>query len=181
MNALLQTSIKEKLGLFDQQIRERVFLATFGYSVGLAGALGLYAFFPFHLSRVGSVVMIIALAHMIWKIHQVTDPLSSEEGAAEQPLLQNLGKLDAQIQLIQSLIYNLPFLTGANLFWMGLPGTGSAVTKAWLDCWFLLATVLLFGGCYLANQQTVRRQLLPLRDELKTCVLVHDESPVTKH
>jgi hypothetical protein len=90
-----------------------------------------------------------------------------ERRDAEEDPLFNLGKVDAQIRLIESLIHNLPFLVGANLFFMGLPGPGSAEAKAWLDCGFLLGTVLLFGGLYVANQEIVRRELLPLRWELE--------------
>ncbi len=85
----------------------------------------------------------------------------------EYASLVGLGKVDAQIRLIQSLIYNLPFVAGANLFFMGLPGTGSPEAKAWLDCFFLLGTVIVFSGLYFANQQAVRKQLLPLRQELE--------------
>ena len=144
-----------------------MFLVTFGYSLAIAGAIGLYIFFPFQLSRVGSVVLIVALAHMIWEVYQAgRNPLLMDKSAGH-PLLCDLGRVEAQIRLVQSLIYNLPFLAGANLFFMGLPGTGSAESKAWLDCYFLLGTTILFAGSYFANQQTLRKELLPLRQELE--------------
>ena len=40
--------------------------------------------------------------------------------------------------------------------------------KAWLDCYFLFGTVIVFSGLYVVNQQTVRKRLLPLRQQLET-------------
>jgi hypothetical protein len=171
VNSYLNSSLKAQLSALDQQIRKRAALATFGYSTGIAGSIGLYVLFSFPLCRVGSVILIIALTQMIWKVYEAgreTRPWKTER--AKDPLLGEIGKVEAQIRLIQSLIYNLPFVVGANLFFMGLPGTGSAESKAWLDCFFLLGTVIVFGGCYFANQQTVRNQLVPLRQHLKTCL-----------
>jgi len=171
MNKPLNDSVQEKLSALDQQIRRRAAFATAGYSAALAGGIGLFVFFPFELSRVGSVVIIVSLAQMIWKVREASRGGFPLEGVErDDPSLGGLGKLDAQIRLVQSLIYNLPFVAGANLFFMGLPGTGSPVAKAWLDCYFLLGTVMLFGGVYWANQQAARKQLLPLRQELEAFV-----------
>ena len=105
----------------------------------------------------------IALAHMIWKVYEAGAPAEADTDS----WLAQLRKVEAQIRLIQSLIYNLPFVVGTNLFFMGLPGTGSAESKAWLDCYFLLGSVAFLFGCYFANQRTVRQELLPLRQELQ--------------
>src|SRR4051794_31895138 len=107
--------------------------------------------------------MMVGLAPMLLKGHEGGgEALRGQHEPGEEQIPLDLGKVDAQIRLIQSVLYNVPFAVGANLFWMGLPGTGSPVTKAWLDCYFLLGTVVLFSGFYILNQQTVRKQLLPL-------------------
>ena len=168
MNGHLSQSMQQRLNLLDRQIRRRAALVGFGYSFGLLGAITLYLFFPFQLSRIGSVLLMIALAHMICKVCAASRDARRAE--PDNPLLKDLSKLDAQIRLIQSAIYNLPFVVGANLFFMGLPGTGSAESKAWLDCCFLLGTVIIFSAFYVLNQQTVRKELLPLRQELEAFV-----------
>jgi hypothetical protein len=173
MRGHLDTSMNQRLDALDQEIRKRASLATFGYSFAIVAVIALYIFFPFKLSRVGSVVMIVALAHMIWKVYDASRERNWRED--EEVSGGDIGKVDAQIHLIQSMLFNLPFLVGANLFWMGLPGTGSPVTKAWMDCWFLAGTVVIFGAFYLANQQTVRRELLPLRAELAAVVVQPSE------
>ena len=169
-------SIGERLAILDREIRQRAFLANLGYSLGMVGAVMLCLFFPFPLSRVGSTVLMIALGYMLWKVHEASHAdHQPRRGQTPDALLEGFGKVDAQIKLIESMIYNLPFMVGANLFFIGLPGTGSAESKAWLDCFFLLGTILVFGGCYFANQQIVRRQLLPLRRELARSVLKSGE------
>jgi hypothetical protein len=106
---------------------------------------------------------------MLWKVYEANRAPHPNCLQHHDPSC-GLGKVNDQIKLIQSLIFNLPFLVGANLFFMGLPGTGSAEAKAWLDCFFLLGTVIVFSGLYFANQQALRKQLLPLRHELEACV-----------
>ena len=170
MNDHPSDSVREKLSVLDQEIRKRASLVRFGYSLALAGAILLYRFFPFPLSRAGSVILIIALANMIWKVHAASRAgFQSKLEPNEESLACHLSKVDAQIGLIQSVVHNLPFVVGANLFFMGLPGTGSAERKAWLDCFFLLGTVIVFSSFYFVNQRAVRKQLLPLREELERC------------
>src|SRR5438552_2752700 len=176
MRAPLDHSVQRRLLAFEQQIRKRDLLVTIGYSLALAGAVILYAYFPFELSRVGSVILVIALGHMIWKVYDARRQGFQEMLPEHEMLLTGeLTRLEAQIRLIQGLIYNLPFLAGANLFFMGLPGTGSAESKAWLDCYFLLGTVIVFGALYVANQHRVRTQLIPLKQELERFVLADEE------
>jgi len=172
MNSHLSDSTRQKLSALDEETRERISRATLGYSLGLAGAVALYLLRPSSLSRVGSVILIIALLQMIWKIQQARRAgLSSNKTESDPSGLPELIRLDAQINLVQSMIFNLPFVVGANLFFMGLPDTGRRETKAWLDCVFLLGTVILFGTLYVLNQQTVRRRLLPLRRELEVVIV----------
>jgi hypothetical protein len=177
MNAYLPGSVKEKLIGLDERVRKSASVVIFGYSAGIAGALLLYAFFPFGLSRIGSAIIIIALAHMIWNVHQASgEAVRRSRPPIEDSLLEKLGMVEAQIRLVQSVLHNVPFVVGTNLFWMGLPGTGSAESKAWQDCWFLLATVILFSSFYIVNQQTVRKELLPLRQELASFVLQRENA-----
>jgi len=168
MHGHLSNSVREKLNALDHQIRRRTLFAVAGYTLGAAGVILLFRSSPFVLNRIGSAVLLIAFVHMLSKVLAASrDSLLPRCQPREDALLHHLQKVDAQIQLLQSLIYNLPFLVGANLFFIGLPGTGSPETKAWLDCLFLLATVLLLAASYAANQRLIRKDLLPLRKELE--------------
>ena len=69
----LNPYIEQKLSVLDHQIRRRAALATIGYSLGLIGAVSLYLF-PFSLSRIGSAILIIALAQMLWKVTKPAAP-----------------------------------------------------------------------------------------------------------
>jgi len=180
MNRHFSPTVPERLSRLDQQIRRRTALVTIGYSLGFAGAIALYVFFPFQLSRAGSVVLIVALAHMIWKVYEAGRGPRLPDMNTHNPLVCDLSKVEAQIRLVQSVIHNLPFLVGANLFFMGLPGTGSAESKAWLDCYFLFGTTILFAAFYIANQRMVRKELLPLRQELENLLPVSREDYTTR-
>src|SRR4051812_41640949 len=100
-------SVQDKLSALDQQIRRRASFVTSGYSVAFVGGIGLFVFFPFQLSRIGSLVLIVALAQMMWSVFQASreavrlTPLESED-----PSMSGLGRIDAQIRLGQSLIYH---------------------------------------------------------------------------
>ena len=162
MDALLP-----RLRSLDRQTSQRSLFVTCGYSTALLMAFALYWFFPFPLSRTGSVVLMVALPYMMGRYREtkrVTDMMGSTSVTAS--LRCELMKLDAQIRLLPSAIYYLPFVVGANLFWMGLPGPGTKEQKAFLDCGFLAGTVVIFASVYLLNQRIVRRQLIPLRKEL---------------
>src|ERR1044071_8914007 len=125
MTGHLQDSVQAKLSHLDEQIQQRDLRVTLGYSLGLAGSIALYLYFPFPMSRIGSVVLMVALAHMIWQVYAARRDAPPTEPSEPCPAL---AQLDAQIRLVQSMIYNLPFVVGANLFFMGLPGTGSEVS-----------------------------------------------------
>src|SRR3989442_341946 len=138
-----QVSVEPRLAVLNRQLRRRALLGIIGYSVGLAGALALCFAVPFELSRVGSVVMGIGFAHMLGKIcragMRIGENQESElvpSGFARQPAGERKEmccRIDAQLDLISSTTYNLPLLVGANVFLIGLPGTGSAEGKAWFD------------------------------------------------
>jgi hypothetical protein len=174
MNNATSNPLQEQLSALERQIQRRVFLGSMGYALGLVGAIGLLWFFPFNLSRIGSVVLIVSLANMLWKVRDASRQPVRRADAGRNPLVGTLNRVDAQIRLIQSLIFNVPFLAGANVFFMGLPGPGPAEHKAVLDCLFLLGTVMVFSGCYVLNQRAVRQELLPLRRELVKGLLNSD-------
>ena len=162
-------SLLPRLRGLDQHRSKRGLLLTCFYSAALLTVIAFYWFFPFPISRTGSVVLMLALPYMIWKFREpgriAARMDSTPAGGAPS---WELAKIDSQIRLFQSAIYYLPFVAGANLFWMGLPGPGTREQKALLDCGFLAATVLIFASVYLLKQRTVRRQLIPLRMELES-------------
>jgi hypothetical protein len=172
MNSLLP-----RLRDLDRQISKRSSLVTRAYSAALLMAVALCWFFPFPISRVGSVVLTVALAYMIGKFREAgRSAWVSGSSAVTPPLQWELAKIDAQVRLLRSAIYYLPFVVGINLFWTGLPGPGTSEQKALLDCIFLAATVMIFTGVYLLNQRTVRRELLPLRMELESMLTPTENS-----
>lgn len=147
------------------------------YSGALLMALALYCFFPFPISRTGSVVLMVAMAYMIGKFRDARRGAWVPGSPVMRLLQRELAKIDARIRLLRSAIYYLPFVVGINLFWTGLPGPGTREQKALLDCVFLAATVMIFAGVCLLNQRTVRRQLLPLRMELQSMLASQETQP----
>jgi hypothetical protein len=162
-------SLISRLCNLDQQIKRRASLVTSFYSAALLIVAVLYCSTPFPLSRAGSVVLFVAFAYMIGRSHTARRATPMTRDARRPDYLKaEVNKIDAQISLFRSVVYHLPFVVGANLFWMGLPGTGTPEGKALLDCVFLAATVVVFATTYVMNQRTVKRQLLPLRQELES-------------
>jgi len=151
-------SAHPSLAALDRQLRRKILLGVISYSLALAAALAFYFVFPFPLSRAGSVVMAIGFAHMLGRVARV--------GVKTRASRQLSCRIDAQLALVSSTTYNLPLLVGANVFLIGLPGTGSALGKAWFDCWFLLGSVTVLAGLYLFNQRTICRELVSARQEL---------------
>lgn len=167
MNVSFIESLRGKLYRFEQHIRKRDLLGKSAYTLSLVTLMSPISL-PSDLSRVGVVVMIVSMAYMISKLRAARPKnLPMPTVFAGDYLRAELERVNAQIALAQSAFYHLPFLVGANLFLMGLPYTENPVTKAVLDCLFLGATFLVFLILYLANQQMLRRQLLPLQRELE--------------
>ena len=168
MNPDTANSIEARLQQFDREINQRDGRVTASYSAAMLIVIVLFWFCPFHLSRVGSLVMVLALAYMIRKIREAKAGGSVLEGSrSAEDAARAMGTINAQIDRLQSAFYNLPFVVGANLFLMGLPGMGAPDKKALLDCGFLAATILIFGLSYVINQQSVREKIIPLGQELK--------------
>jgi hypothetical protein len=167
MNPGTASSIEARLEQFDLEINQRHGRVTASYSAAMLMGIGLFWFCPFHLSRVGSLVMVLGLAYMIRKVREAKAGGSVLAGSrSAEDAARAMGTINAQIDLLQSAFYNLPFVVGANLFLMGLPGTGAPDKKALLDCGFLAATILVFGLSYVINQQSVKEKIIPLGQEL---------------
>jgi hypothetical protein len=169
MNEPIDSLTRQLHGL-DQEIRRRDCLVTCVYGSAALMAVALVAFFPFDLSRIGGVVLVVAFAYMVWRFH-AAKRVPQGHAPVTGPWWNELTKVDGQIELCRSALVNLPFVVGANLFWMGLPGTGTELANAEGDCIFLTATVLAFIALYLLNQQTATKRLLPLRKELELLLL----------
>lgn len=157
-----QQAFAQRLEQIDRTLFKRDAAIVSVYSSLLAATILLFIVFPFPLSRVGSVVLLIGFAYMIWRCLLARKPRRHTSTWENQ-----LERLDGQIQFAQSMLFNVPFLVGANLFWMGLPGTGTPFEKAALDFIFLAGSVLVFAVSYVLTQRAIRREILPLRDELK--------------
>lgn len=111
------------------------------YFFGAAVAVTV-AWFPSFFCRAGSAVLLVGFGHMIWQRRSAL-----REG------------FDAQVRLSRSVLYYVPFLTGANLVWMGLPIPVEPIAKAWSHCAFLAGTVLLLAGTYIYNLRTIGRMI----------------------
>jgi hypothetical protein len=157
-----QQAFAQRLEEIERSLSKRDAAIISVYSTLFAATVVLFIVFPFPLSRVGSVVLLIGFAYMIWRCL-----LARKAGHGASACENQIERLDGQIQFAQSMLFNVPFLVGANLFWMGLPGTGTAIEKAALDFVFLAGSIVVFGASYMLNQRAVRRELLPIRDELK--------------
>ena len=157
-----QQAFAQRLEQIDRTLSKRDAAIVSVYSTLLAATVVLFVVFPFPLSRVGSVVLLIGFTYMIWRCLR-----ARKAGRHVSTWGNQLERLDGQIQFAQSMLFNVPFLVGANLFWMGLPGTGTPIEKAAMDFVFLAGSVLIFAGSYILTQRAIRRELLPLRDELK--------------
>jgi hypothetical protein len=153
--------------------RDGIMATVYGFL--FLAAIALLILFPFPLSRVGSVVLIVGFSYMIWRGKRVAVRQVATSGDTLDPR-KKLLLVDHQIELAQSMLFNVPFFVGANLFWMGLPGTGTVLEKAVLDFIFLGSTMIVFAASYIFNQRLIRKELIPLRDELKALIEAHPEA-----
>jgi hypothetical protein len=142
-------------------------------------AIALLVLFPFPLSRVGSVVLIVGFGYMIWRCKHVAARQRMSGTGDLLDVGQKLDLVDRQIELAQSMLFNVPFFVGANLFWMGLPGTGTVLEKAVLDFIFLGGTLSVFAASYVFNQRLIRKEMIPLRNQLKALMDVRGETPAS--
>jgi hypothetical protein len=168
MNDVDSQSVSLRLQDVEQRMAKRDAAIRSVYGSLFVAAIALLVLFPFPLSRVGSVVMIVGFGYMVCRcMHAPRFARGSDEPNA---LPGKLAMVQEQIHFAQSMLYNVPLFVGSNLFWMGLPGTGTILQKAIQDFVFLGATSILFVGSYVLNQQLIRKELAPLRDELQRLV-----------
>jgi hypothetical protein len=168
MNNSAADAIEARLQQIEQWSTKRDAAVTGVYGSLFIAGFALLVLFPFPLSRVGSVVMILGFIYMVWRCKAAPRP-DARGGLADKLFL-----VEKQIEFAQSVLYNIPFFVGANLFWMGLPGTGTALQKAVQDFVFLGGTLLVLTASYAFNQRLIRKRLIPLRNELRR--LIESES-----
>ena len=161
MNEFAVESLISRLQEIERGIARRDSLLKIIYGSLFLAAVLLFVLFPFPLSRVGSVVMVIGFGFMIWRCKR-----GAAVAASAPSVRRDLALVEEQIAFAQSMLFNVPFFVGANLFWMGLPGTGDGLGKALQDFAFLGGTLIVFALSYALNQQWIRKQLIPLREEL---------------
>ena len=102
MNDPCPKSIRDELHRMDQQIQKRNLLGTIAYATGLLAVVALM-YLPFDLSRIGSVVLIVALGYMISRLHVFgRRDVPSESDCPGGCLRRQLDRLNAQIDLGQS-------------------------------------------------------------------------------
>ena len=172
MNDVAVFPLSERLQQIEARLAKRDAIVTSVYSILCLAAVALFVLFPFALSRAGSVVLIVGFGYMVWRCK-----CAPGREAARGTLVEKLAIVNRQIEFAQTVIYNIPFFVGANLFWMGLPGTGTTLEKAVQDFVFLGGTSLLFAASCLFNQHLIRKELMPLRDELQRLV---EDAPATQ-
>ena len=160
MNRSGGEQLTEQIRVFGRDMRQRDFCLTRCYFAALCVA-AIFLLLPFHLSRLGGVLILLALGHMLCKIYSAYHArpdidLETTAGAAD------LKRIRARIAVTRSPFYLLPLLVGANLVFMGLPMGADALREATLDCTFLGSTILLFLVSYWLNQHALRQRLQPI-------------------
>ncbi len=142
-----------------QRVARRDLVFLWLYWAAFPGAL-VFVLTPFPLSRIGGILLLFALTNVMAKLNGLRRRTKQARAVRDGALLVIAHRIESQ----RSAFYNLPFLVGANLVFMGLPMTENPVTEAWYDCLFLAVSVMLMAACYMFNQAVVRRELLPLFD-----------------
>ena len=118
------------------------------------------------LERIGAGVIVVGAAYIIYRMH--TARRSTRPPAVEAPLKDycntELVRLAIQIKLLRSVLiwYLAPIMLGLVLMSFGRHG----LTKPFLADLAVYAALTL--GIHSLNQWAVRKQLIPLRDELLT-------------
>jgi hypothetical protein len=170
MNDLAVSRLDMRLQQIEARLAKRDAMVTQVYGSLCLAAVALFVLFPFPISRVGSFVLVVGFSYMVWRCKRAPARPPAADNSALPPLVDKLASLERQIEFAQTMLYNVPFFVGANLFWMGLPGTGTVLEKAVQDFVFLGGTLLLFAASYLFNQHLIRKELMPLREELQRLV-----------
>lgn len=170
---VLQT-VRARADDFDRLIRRRdrreegaaLAVAVF---FGLAGvgtlAVGLY------LSSLGATLIVLASAWIFWRLRSTRLRHTYARDAGTLPpahlLLFEIEKIEAQIGLLRTVFwwYVLPLMTGLLVFMLGLP---EGMERAPV---YVLVAAVISASIHRLNQQAVRTELLPRRDEWRALLL----------
>jgi hypothetical protein len=159
-------SMNRKMRRFDRTIWWRD-LREVAAGIFIVVVFSWYFFrFPMPMARVGCVITVLSAIFIDWRL------LSSKRRAARSSLnasvmeaLQvELRKVENQIRLLRSVLwwYILPLTVGATVFFAGV--NRDAVARAV----FIAFAVLMGLGLNWLNQWAVRKQLMPLKEELES-------------
>lgn len=164
--------VKERSRDFDRAIRARDRRET------IAAALVVLLFAPLLLddcllARLGAALVIAGGAITVFRLERA---LRAHPAApADRPLVEVLraerDRIDAQVRLLGSVLwwYVLPFAVGATLVVACLGGA------SWFTVVYIAFVIALSWGIWHLNQQAVRRDLRPHRDELDGLIRQADE------
>ena len=137
----------------DRVVRQRDRWLMRCYWGGLALAIACF-FLPTRLSQMGSVLLMIGFTHMMVRLY------CAHRQEAQWELW--LTGAHPRLALIESLLFNLPLLVGANLVFMGIPLGSDRLLEAILDCVFLGLTVLLLSLGHWWNLRVLRTLVRPV-------------------
>lgn len=149
------------------KLNRRDSLVSSVYGFLLLTAAAMVVLFPFPLSRIGSVLLCAGFLYALCRFRQARGRAAVATRDVPEHLINERLRLARQIELARSVLLNVPVFVGANLFWMGLPGTSTAFEKAVLDLFFLAGSTIIFCASYLWSQQTIRKHLLPLKRDVE--------------
>jgi len=117
------------------------------------------------LSRAGCLVVVLGALYVIFKLFQARrkQPQVSEAAPVKEFLLNQRAKVGWQIGLLKSVLwwYILPFYIGGVMFIFGMK------SPLWGKLSFTLIYALVCAGIWWLNQYAVRKQLLPLKEEVE--------------
>jgi hypothetical protein len=165
--------VKEQSEAFDKKIWRRDLLESIA-------AVAVFLFFgwlawhdPSQLVRAGSLIIMGGSTLIFWRLRRVRTRFADVSAGqpVKQMLQQERAKVDAQIRLLESVLwwYIAPLLVGLLLVTVGDSG--------WSTFTFVYGAVVLLGatGIYVLNQRAVRRSLRPRRKELTRLLKQVDE------
>jgi len=156
--------VRERSEAFDQKIQRRDLLE----SVAAAAVFLFFGWLAWHdpspLVTAGSLIIMGGSALIFWRLRRARTrfPEASADQPVSQMLRQERAKVDAQIRLLESILwwYIAPLLIGLLLVTVGDNG--------WSTFTLVYGAVALAGaaGIYVLNQRAVRTDLKPRRAEL---------------
>jgi len=166
-DAELMRLVQEKSRTFDKRIWWRDVRESLAALVILVG-FGWIAWTTSGLAQLGALVIMGCGVYIPWHLYKTRARHAQvpTDGAVVERLRAEQAKVDAQIDLIQSIAvwYLAPLGVGALLLIVGADGwTWSSLGQA----------VVVVGagiGAYLLNQRAVRNDLRPRRDELTNLI-----------